>query len=85
LFHELCKVIVDVLEACELVAQHRLDIGWPKKDAFKINVTSLNVNPIVESDTDLLESLRPWFDVLLKNLIVRRHLHRVDVIHVVLA
>lgn len=42
----------------------------------------MHVDPVVEDDLDLLESSRPGLNLLLEHLVVRRHLHRVDVVHV---
>lgn len=84
LLHQTGKVSVDVLESIELVRQHRLNVSRSKEDALQVHVSALHINPVIKCDPDLLQSLGPGLNVLLKDLVVGTHLHRVDVVHVIL-
>ncbi len=84
LLHQPCKVGVNAFELVVFVAQHRLDVCASEKDPFKVNIPSLNVNPVVEDHSNLLKSLGPGLNIFFKNLVVGGHLHAVDVVHVVI-
>ena len=44
----------------------------------------MHVDPVVESDSNLLQTLGPGFDVLLEDLVVGGHFHRADVVHMII-
>mmetsp|Transcript_10644 Transcript_10644/g.10731 ORF Transcript_10644/g.10731 Transcript_10644/m.10731 type:complete len:340 (-) Transcript_10644:4108-5127(-) len=82
LLHQRGELIVDALELGEFCGQHGLDVSGAKEDAFQVHVAPLHIDPVVEDDADLLQTLIPRDDLLLEHFVVGRHLHGLDVVDV---
>jgi len=71
LLHERSELVVNASELVELCGEHGFDICTSKEYSFKIDISSLDINPIIKDDSDFLKLLIPRNNLFLKDFVVR--------------
>ena len=76
LLHERSELVVNASELVELCGEHRLDICTSKEYSLEVDVSSLDIDPIVKDYSDFLKLLVPRHNLFLEHFVVGRHFHR---------
>jgi len=80
--HESGELVINASEFVELSGKHGFDVSTSEENTLEVDISSLDIDPVVKDNSNSLQFLIPRNDFLLKYFVVRRHFHGGNVVDV---